>query len=264
MTNTGNVTLTGVSVADPRTGFSCVVGTLAPGAVATTCTGGAPLTTSRTITQADVDAGNLLNTATVAGTAAVTGTPVADNDTVSVAGPAQVPAFTVAKAVTAGGTFDAVGDVVSYSYTVTNTGNITLTAPVAVADNRISRVICPVFPGAGIAPLGTYVCTATYTVTQADLDAGSVLNTATATSTQPVVPRNPGDPTSVALSATDTATATAEQLPALRVEKRLKATSAVSFDSVGDVLTYEYVVTNTGNVTTTAPVTISDNRIPAR
>ncbi len=262
VTNTGNVTLTGVSVADPRTGFSCIVGTLAPGATTTTCQGGAPLSTSRLITQADVDAGNLSNIATVAGTAAVTGTPVADNDTVSIPGPAQIPALTVAKAVTAGGTFDAVADVVSYSYTVTNTGNITLTAPVTVTDDRIARVTCPVFPGAGVAPGGTYVCTGSYTITQADLDAGSVLNTATATASQPVVPRNPGDPTSVDLTATDTATATASQLPALRVDKRLKTGTPVSFDSVGDVLTYEYVVTNTGNVTTTAAVTITDDRIP--
>ncbi|WP_435257224.1 beta strand repeat-containing protein [Thioclava sp. FR2] len=262
VTNTGNVTLNGVSVEDPSTGFSCLVGSLLPGDVATTCQGGAPLSTSRVITQADVDAGNLSNTATVAATAAVTGTPVADSDTVSIPGPAQVPALTVAKVITGGGTFDTVGDVVSYSYTVTNTGNITLTAPISVADDRIARVNCPVFPAAGIAPLGTYVCTATYRITQADLDAGNVVNVATASAAQPVVPRNPGDPTTIALSNTDTATATASQLPALQVEKRLKAGTPVSFDSVGDVLTYEYVVTNIGNVTTTAPVTIADDRIP--
>lgn len=260
--NTGNVTLTGIAVSDPSTSFSCTVDNLLPGATATTCAGGAPLATSRTVTQADVDAANVSNTASVAASAAVTGTSVSDTDTVSTAGPTQTPSIGLEKAITGGSPYDAVGDVVSYSYTVTNTGNITLTAPITVTDDRISRITCPSLPGAGIPPLGTYVCTASYTVTQADLDAGSVLNTASATLTQPVVPRNPGDPTTAVLTSGDTATALSTQLPALRVEKRVKSGTPVSFASVNDPITYEYVVTNTGNVTTTAPVTIADDQIP--
>ena len=62
VTNTGNVTLTGVTVDDPLVGpVSCPVTTLAPGA-STTCTA------TYTLTQADVDAGTVDNTATVTGT----------------------------------------------------------------------------------------------------------------------------------------------------------------------------------------------------
>ncbi|MEZ5191696.1 MAG: hypothetical protein R2734_03705 [Nocardioides sp.] len=62
MTNTGNTTLTGVTVNDPKVGtVTCPVTTLAPGA-STTCTA------TYTITQADVDAGQVVNTATTTGT----------------------------------------------------------------------------------------------------------------------------------------------------------------------------------------------------
>ena len=74
-------------------------------------------------------------------------------------------------------TYDDVGDVIAYSYLVTNTGNVTMTGPVTVADDRAT---CDV-PGQGLAPGASVTCTATYTVTQADLDAGAVMNTATAT-----------------------------------------------------------------------------------
>ena len=60
---------------------------------------------------------------------------------------------------------------ISYTYLDTNTGNVTLTSPIRAADDKV-RVTCPAMPGAGLPPLGTLTCAATYRVTQADLDAG--------------------------------------------------------------------------------------------
>ena len=89
------------------------------------------------------------------------------------------------KTALSGAGFASVGDALTYDYVVTNTGNITLTAPISISDDKIASVSCPSV-GAGVTPGATLTCTATYLVTQADIDAGSVTNNATATVTQPV------------------------------------------------------------------------------
>ena len=92
-------------------------------------------------------------------------------------------------------------------------------------------------------------CTGQYTVTQADIDAGSVTNIADAN----------GTPTQGTLTPpTDTVTVDADQLPELGLDK-IATTS--DFDMVGDILTYDYVVTNTGNVTLTNMISVSDDKI---
>ena len=80
--------------------------------------------------------------------------------------------------------YSAPGTPVTYTYAVTNTGNVTLTA-VRVTDPMVglSRGHLPGPVDAG--PGGLETCTATYTTTQADVDAGSINNTGTATGTPP-------------------------------------------------------------------------------
>ena len=75
------------------------------------------------------------------------------------------------------------GTPVTYSYKVTNTGNVTLN-PVTVTDPMagLSAISCP---STTLAPRASETCTATYTTTQADVDAGSITNTGTATGTPP-------------------------------------------------------------------------------
>ncbi|QBR73267.1 SpaA isopeptide-forming pilin-related protein [Microbacterium sediminis] len=73
-----------------------------------------------------------------------------------------------------------VGDVISYAFTVTNTGNVALT-DVAVNDDRVT-VACP---ATELAAHADTVCTAEYTVVEADIAAGAVLNTATAAGDPP-------------------------------------------------------------------------------
>src|SRR5262249_9517236 len=77
-TNIGNVTLTGVAIADPKLGgLTCTQpATLIPGA-SLSCTG------THTIVQADLDAGVFDNTATAMGTPP-SGPPVTDTDEASV------------------------------------------------------------------------------------------------------------------------------------------------------------------------------------
>jgi uncharacterized repeat protein (TIGR02543 family) len=73
-------------------------------------------------------------------------------------------------------TFVKVGDVISYSYLLTNSGDVTLSGPFTVTDDKVT-VTCPAT--ASLAPLASITCNASYTITLADVTAGSVTNTAT-------------------------------------------------------------------------------------
>ena len=77
-----------------------------------------------------------------------------------------VPALELVKTATPA-TYAAVGEVISYSYLVTNSGNVTLYG-ITVVDDK-ATVTCP-DTSSGLAPLGQITCTASYTITQADLD----------------------------------------------------------------------------------------------
>ena len=65
---------------------------------------------------------------------------------------------------------------VVYTYTVANTGNVTLTEIPQIVDDKIGTFACAPFPVGGLLPLEDYSCTASYNVTQADLDNGGVTN----------------------------------------------------------------------------------------
>jgi LPXTG-site transpeptidase (sortase) family protein len=197
-----------------------------------------------------MDAGSFANTATGSGKDPKDG-PVTDtgDETVTTT---QTPALTLDKTTTATA-YAAVGDVIPYSYELKNSGNVTLYAPFTVADNK-ATVTCPATPNS-LAPLETLTCTATYTVTQADLDAGSLTNIATGTAKDKAV--NGNDVT----SNEDRVTVTGTQSPALSIVKSVTNPVAPgTLNHVGQVLTYSYLLTNTGNVTLTSPFTVSDDK----
>ena len=238
ITNTGNVTITeALSVSDDRiASVTCSplpAGGLAPGA-ALTCTA------TDTVTQEDLDNGSVTNTAT-ATNGSVTTPPVSETVTAT-----QIPALSIVKNALSAD-FNMVGDLVDYEYLVTNTGNVTITDNVTVSDDKIPSVSCPALPGGALAPGAVLTCTATYSVTQDDIDNGSVTNIASASI--------PG-----ATSPTATETVGAVQTPELSITKTAGQTS---FNAVGDVLTYDYMVRNTGNVTLTGAITVADDRIPS-
>ena len=81
----------------------------------------------------------------------------------------QAPALTLVKSATPT-SYDHVGQVISYSYLVTNTGNVTLPGQFTVTDDKLT-VTCPAT--ATLAPGASITCTASHTVIQADLDAGA-------------------------------------------------------------------------------------------
>src|SRR5581483_6811911 len=82
-------------------------------------------------------------------------------------------------------TFTLPGDVLHYSYLVTNSGFAPLAGPVTVSDNK-TTVTCPSVTTVGdlnnyLDPGESITCTATYTITGTDVSNASVTNTATAT-----------------------------------------------------------------------------------
>ena len=175
--NTGNVTLHDVAITDPLLSLTCTPAqpaTLAPGAQLV-CTG------SHTVTQADLNNGSVTNTGTANGTTP-SGGPIDDNDTSTVLLPPDA-SITLAKS-PAENSFHQVGDVLHYTYVVTNTGNVRLAGTVTVTDDK-TTVTCPALSTIGnhddfLDPGEALTCTATYTVKQSDIDAGKVTNTASA------------------------------------------------------------------------------------
>jgi uncharacterized repeat protein (TIGR01451 family) len=259
VTNTGNVTLVSVAVSDPTAGsVTCPTPPapgLAPGS-SETCTADTP----HTVTQADVDNGSVVDTATATGIDAQNDTsPPSDPSTATVITVAPAPADNLTKQgrVNPGADQNAAkaGDTISYSYVVTNTGNVTL-ASVAVDDPTLGGVTCPTPAAPGLAPGASETCTAdsAYTVTQADVDNGSVTDTATATGTD-----TRGN---VSPASNPPATATIDTeapAPAVSLAKQgaVDPASDQAAAKVGDTISYTYVVTNTGNVTL-ASVAVDD------
>ena len=207
------------------------------------------------MTQADINNGSVTNIAAATartepkdGNGNPGGDPVNSNeDTVTV--PAvQGPGLSLDKTTTTLN-YDSVGDTISYSYKVTNSGNVPLTPPYTVTDDK-TTVTCPQTPNP-LNPGAFITCTATYVVTQADLDAGSVKNIASAGAMYGTTP---------VTSPPDDVTVPADQNPSLMLDK---STTTVNYDSVGDTISYSYVVTNNGNVTLYPPYAVADNKIVA-
>ena len=248
VTNTGNVTLNPVTVSDPKLGaITCPTGALAPGA-SVSCTD-----KSYALTQADVNAGRVDNTATATGTPP-SGPTVTDTDSTTTPVPAS-PSIHLDKTASAihdgGGNGPDAGDTITYSFTVTNTGNVTLN-PVTVNDPKLGGAItCPAGP---LAPGASITCTdKTYALTQADVNAGTVDNTATATGTPP---------SGSDVKDTDSTSTPVAPSPSINLVKTASAVHDVNGNGIddGDTIVYTFTVTNTGNVTLTN-ITVADPKV---
>jgi len=173
--NTGNVSLETVAVrgattvkCDPAVSSS---GPLGPDA-STECMA------TLELTQPHLDAGSLAAIATVTPVRGTLSPSSASLGTVTLT---AAPAVAFDKAKTAPSGKVAAGGRVSYSFAVTNTGNVTL-SEVSVADPKTGKVTCP---QTSVAPGKKTTCTATYVATPADIGAGVISNRATVTAKAP-------------------------------------------------------------------------------
>ncbi len=257
VSNVGNVHLTGVTVTDPYAD----PGSLQRGADITGDNDNIleigevwSYTATHTVTQDEMDSngggdGLLDNTATADSNET---DPVTDTASITVL---QLPLMTIEKtfiSVTGGDgdeLADAAGDILNYTVTVTNVGNVTLTG-VTVVDPLTGQDIS----GVTLAPGASQTFDTSYTLTQDDLDNrgggdGDIDNTATADSneTGPVE---------------DSETVPLVLNPDINIDK-VTVYGATSGDGLtgitaGDPIGWFYTVTNTGNVAL-AGVTVVDD-----
>ncbi|RIH64360.1 hypothetical protein D1164_14815 [Mariniphaga sediminis] len=214
------------------------------------------------IAQADLDNGSFTNTAEGSGSADTDGdfagdTPVSGNDSETV-NAVQDASIAVSKTLSpAGQTYDAVGDIITYEITLSNTGNVTVYSP-AVTDNDVTSG--PTYQSGdtntnGILDVGeAWVYSASYEITQADLNNGSFTNTAEGSGSADTDGDSVGD---TPVSGNDSETVNAVQDASIAVSKTLSP-AGQTYDAVGDIITYEITLSNTGNVTVYSPA-VTDN-----
>ncbi|MEP3308339.1 MAG: Ig-like domain-containing protein, partial [Gilvibacter sp.] len=272
VTNEGNVSLGGVVVNDP------LVGGVVTGPISGDTDGDGELDVDEvwvyeatyTITLADIDAGGVTNTATVTALAP-DGSEVSDESGASI--DTDEPTFTplcqdASIAILKEGVFnDLDGDgcanvkeTITYTFTVVNTGNVTLTN-INVIDPDVAVIGGPLAslePGESDA----VTFTATYLITQVDIDAGFKENQAEATGVTPTggTVSDLSDPVSLE---TDNITVTDLcQSPSIALIKIgvVNDENGDGCTDEGETITYQFFVTNTGNVTLTN-VTIDDSMV---
>ncbi len=199
---------------------------------------------THTVTQADIDLGSIVDQPT-----ATVGAQTSNQGSTFVT-LTQTPALALTKGAfdTAGQpltTATTVGVSITYTYTLQNTGNVTLTSPYTITDNKLTGVTCA---AGSIAPTASINCSKTYVTTQTDLDAGSIINTASATAMFG---------TKTVASNQTSATVITYTSPRLKLQKTATQTSVYGF---GQPINYTYTLTNTGNTALTSP-TVKDDKI---
>jgi ELWxxDGT repeat protein len=125
--------------------------------------------------------------------------------------------------------YKAVNEVITYNYVVTNNGTSRLAGPVTVTDNKVPNVKCPDTKNLDVGQ--SITCSATYTITQADLDNTFMTNSATASA---------GGLTSLPASAT------IRFNPVLSLAA---STNTTTYCQAGQNISFTYAITNTGAAT---------------
>ncbi len=242
--NTGDFTLTNVTITDPLPDLSTLncnpnqPATLTPGSTMT-------CTATYAITQGDLDRGYVENSATVEGTDPYQDT-VEDDDDARVEGPKAGASINLEKTADPE-IYLAVDDEITYTFVATNNGIFTLT-DVQITDplTGLSDLDCDITLPAILEPGESVTCTATYKIVQADIDNGSVENTATATGV--------GSNEEEVQDQDDALVEGPKDEAAIHLDKSADPTS---YAKAGEEIVYSFTVTNNG-IYTLYDVTVTD------
>jgi uncharacterized repeat protein (TIGR01451 family) len=254
VTNDGNVPVREIEVNDPIAGsVTCEELQLGVGE-STDCSAD----DLYVITQADVDAGEVVNVATGAGIDPDNEPTVSNEDSTRTAIARSAELQIEKNAELIDGDSDELADVdegIQYTFTVTNTGNVTVTE-IRVDDPKAGAVTCS---ETVLAPGASTTCSADerYKVTQSDVDAGSIDNVATAAGTPPTGMEP-------VVSVPDTTSTKAHVTQALKLEKEnsLRDGDGDGVADAGEIIKYTFTATNTGTVTLN-DLRIDDPRLTA-
>ncbi|MDE2445710.1 MAG: hypothetical protein KGO94_06000, partial [Alphaproteobacteria bacterium] len=129
-----------------------------------------------------------------------------------------------------------VNDTISYSFTLKNTGNVTLT-DVMVSDPQVT-IVGAAIPSLAPGQSDSTTFSAVHTITTADLIAGSFNNTATAKA-KAAAGTNPSVTSTAPTDLTVVSSMTFKKAGVLNMGPDGRA-------DVGDLITYQFTVTNTG------------------
>ncbi len=249
VTNDGDVVLNNVTVTDPQAPLcDNTIGTLNPG--------------QSTSYQCTID--NVM--ADFTNVADVTGDPVGGGPAVTATDPTEVivPCISLEKGSSLDLGVDGVasmGDIITYSYTVTNCGNATLT-------NVDITEVQALFTGTGnlpnpsavnpstLAPGNSGTAIATYAITQADINAGFVDNQASVVGDDPAGQAveddsdtsNPAD-TNETGGPDDPTNTPIDNEANISIVKSATDGSDIQYVLEGNTATFEITVTNTGSIT---------------
>jgi uncharacterized repeat protein (TIGR01451 family) len=221
---------------------------LAPGALGTA-------TQDYTITQADIDAGQVTNTAIAIGhdpqlndVEDTSGTTVA-NDTATIT---DLPrSGTIALVKTGAYNGDAnkakVGDTINYTFTVTNTGNLTIDN-IIINDAKLVVSNLALVPST-LAPGAVGVVSQNYSITQSDIDAGQVTNSAVAIG-QDLKDADIKDISGTAIDNDEPTILILNQAPEidLVIEGDFQDENGDRSAQVGETILYKFKASNMGNV----------------
>ena len=136
-----------------------------------------------------------------------------------------------------------VGETISYAFAVKNTGNVTLTN-IVLTDPIVTVTGGPI-SSLAVGATDTTTFTASYTLTQTDIDAGKVTNSALVTAKDP----NQNDITDTSGTTVENDTPTVIILPQETKLTVTKTANREEYSFVGDIINYNIKVENNGTAT---------------